>query len=49
MNGPNAVSKATIEVPGRTVTLVSKRNALQARILKACSVVTSSWDRVDIS
>jgi transposase len=45
----DGIRKATIAVPGRSIVLVSKRNALQARTLKAFGVATSSWDRVDIT
>jgi transposase len=45
----NRIRRATIDAGERTLTLISKRTALQSQILKACGVSTTSWDRVDIT
>jgi len=38
----------TVEVNGRTIRVVTKRNTLQAKILAAFGVNTASWDKADI-
>ena len=38
-----------IEAAGREIELVTRRNALQAKVLKALGVDTSSWDRATIA
>ncbi|MFZ2058206.1 MAG: IS1634 family transposase [Acidimicrobiales bacterium] len=39
----------TMDVNGRTIRVVTKRNALQAKILTAFGVNTAGWDKADIT
>ena len=42
------IRRATVDAGARSIRLVTRRNGLQAQILKACGIETSSWDRADI-
>ena len=43
------IRQVTLEVRGNSVTVITRPNALQARLLKVFGVDTSSWDRARIA
>jgi transposase len=43
------IRRVSIEANGRNLEVVTRRNGLQAKILSALAVDTSSWDKVDIT
>ena len=43
------IRRVSIEANGRNVEIVTRRNGLQAKILSALGVDTSSWDKVNIT
>jgi hypothetical protein len=43
------IRRATVDAGARSIRLVTRRNGLQAQILKACGIETSTWDRADIT
>lgn len=45
----NRIRQVTLEVHGNSVTVITRPNALQAQLLKAFGVDTSSWDRAKIA
>ncbi len=45
----NRIRRVTLEVHGNPVTVITRPNALQAQLLKAFGVDTSSWDRASIA
>jgi transposase len=43
------IRQVSLEVGGRSVKVITKRNALQAQILAALGVNTAGWDKADIA
>lgn len=43
------IRQVSLETGGRTVKVITRRNALQAKLLAALRVDTSSWDKADIA
>jgi len=47
--GPDPIRQATIAAGERHIDVVTRRNALQAKVLTAFGADTSAWDRARIS
>ncbi|HME02997.1 MAG TPA: IS1634 family transposase [Solirubrobacteraceae bacterium] len=43
------IRQVSLEVSGRSIKVITKRNALQAQVLAALGVNTASWDKADIA